>query len=94
MPSILISVTGWAFLALLIEKPVLILPRPVAVEVRYTEDRVFIDMAGEIQDPVKVYAPRAREIWINNEKMSCWREGGYRMASFPILHNQESCEPH
>ncbi len=83
-----------AVLAMLIEFPVLTLPRPVAVTVRHTEDRVFIELAGEIQDPVRVFAPQAREIWINSEKMSCWRDGGYRIASFPILHNQESCEPH
>ena len=83
----------WAVMALLIEFPVLSLPRPVAVRFERAGERVFIEMEGEIQDPVRVFAPGAQEIWINREKMSCWRDGGYRIASFPILHNQEPCEP-
>jgi|GEM_PF-3776823 len=80
--------------ALLVKWPVLELPRPVKVELQYEDTRVRIEMEGEIQDPVRVFAPRALEIWINGEKMTCRRYGGYRLATFPILHNQEACEPY
>jgi hypothetical protein len=81
-------------LALLLRGPVLELPIPVAANVRYEEDRVWIELEGEIQDPVRVFAPRANEVWINNEKMTCRVYGPYRLATFPILHNQEPCEPY
>ncbi|MDX2181643.1 MAG: hypothetical protein SFV18_18760 [Bryobacteraceae bacterium] len=83
-----------AVAALLVRAPILDLPRPVRVEVRYEDSRVRIEMEGEIQDPVRVFAPKALEIWINGEKMTCRRYGGYRLATFPILHNQEACEPY
>jgi hypothetical protein len=81
-------------LALLIRAPLIELPKSVPVTLRYEESRVAIEMAGEIQDPVKVFAPSADEVWINGEKMTCRRKGGYRIATFPILHNQEACEPY
>ncbi|MCX6598273.1 MAG: hypothetical protein NTV70_18120 [Acidobacteria bacterium] len=83
-----------AMLAMLLKTPVLELPHPVPVTLRFTETRVFIEMAGEIQDPVKVFAPQALETWVNQEKMTCRRYGGYRWVTFPILHNQEACEPY
>lgn len=89
--------TAFAFtgvLALLLKSPVLVLPSAVPVELRYSGPRVWIEMKGEIQDPVKVFAPQAREIWINDEKMTCREYGPYRLATFPILHNQEACEPY
>lgn len=81
-------------LALLVHSPVISMPKAVPVEVHHEEERVLIRMQGEIQDPVKVWAPRAREVWINDEKMTCRIYGGYRLATFPILHNQEACEPY
>jgi hypothetical protein len=83
-----------AILALLLKFPILELPRPAPVQWRVADGRVWIEMKGEIQDPVRVFAPGAREIWINNEKMTCRQYGRYRLATFPILHNQEPCEPY
>ena len=81
-------------LAVLLRGPLLETPKPVAASVRYEGDRVWIELEGDIQDPVKVFAPRANEVWINEEKMTCRVYGGYRLATFPILHNQEACEPY
>jgi hypothetical protein len=82
-------------LALLVYGPVLEMPNPVTASVRYEDKRVWIDLEGEIQDPVRVFAPAADEVWINNEKMTCRiYRGGYRLATYPILHNQEPCEPY
>lgn len=73
-----------------------LLPVPVAVAVAYSDDgrRIDLTMPGEIQDPVRVFAPAALEVWINGEKMTCRRYGPWRLATFPILHNREACEPY
>ncbi len=92
--SILLLMMGLALAALLVRHPVLELPRAVTVAVRHEGARVDIEMEGEIQDPVRVFAPEAREVWINGEKMTCRQYGGYRLATFPILHNREACEPY
>jgi hypothetical protein len=81
-------------LAALLRWPVLETPKPVAAALRWEGDRVWIEMEGGIQDPVRVYAPDAKEVWINGEKMTCRMYGNYRLATFPILHNQEPCEPY
>lgn len=83
-----------ALLAMLIQAPIIEIPKPTAIRLRYTESRVFIEMSGAIQDPVRVFAPHAREVWINGEKMTCRKYGNYRLVTFPILHNQEACEPY
>lgn len=85
---------GIGLLAMLLQGPFLELRNPVAVQVQYVEDRVSIEMEGPIQDPVKVFAPQAEEVWINGEKMTCRAYGAYRLATFPILHNLEGCEPY
>jgi len=79
-------------LALLVQTPVLSLPTRVPVELHFRETRLDIRLAGEIQDPIRVWAPRAREVWVNGEKMTCRQYGNYRLVTFPILHNQEACE--
>lgn len=81
-------------LALLLRAPLLETPEPVAASVRYDGDRVWIELEGGIQDPVRVFAPEAKEVWINNEKMTCRMYGRFRLATLPILHNQEPCEPY
>jgi hypothetical protein len=81
-------------LAMLLRGPVLETPKAVPALVRHDGDRVWIELEGEIQDPVRVFAPQAKEVWINNEKMTCRMYGKYRLATFPILHNQEPCEPY
>lgn len=79
---------------MLLRGPVLDTPKAVAAALRYDADRVWIELEGEIQDPIRVFAPKANEVWINNEKMTCRMYGSYRLATFPILHNQEPCEPY
>jgi hypothetical protein len=81
-----------SLLAVLIYHPLITFPRPANVQLNYEETRVIVTLDSDIQDPIRIYAPKALEIWVNNEKMTCRRYGSYRLATFPILHNQEPCE--
>lgn len=84
-----------ALLALLLRAPVLEAPVPASGPIEHSQlgRRVDLYFKGDIPDPVRVFAPRAEEFFINGEKMSCLKQGGYRLLTFPILHNQEACEP-
>jgi hypothetical protein len=81
--------------ALLLRGPILDAPVPAAAPIEHSQNgrRVDLYFKGDIPDPVRVFAPRGEEFFINGEKMSCLKQGGYRLLTFPILHNQEACEP-